>query len=165
MNKELGIFCGHVYEQGIQDCYTLVRDFYKARYQMELTNYARPNNWTQDPNLDFFTNRFEMEGFKDTNNCPHKVRFGDVLMMRIVGSTVVNHVAIYVGRQKILHHLQGRLSEIVDYDDKWRYRVTRVVRHPEVEKTTEAVTFQNLHRGLPIHLRAKLRGANRDKVE
>lgn len=165
MIKELNNLCGHFYEQGIQDCYTLVRDFYKTRYQMELTNYARPDNWTQDPSLDFFTNRFELEGFIDTNNCPHRVRFGDVLMMRIVGSEVVNHVAIYVGRQKILHHLQGRVSEIVDYDDKWRLRVVRVVRHPEIEKSTDAISFHNLHKGLPIHLRAKLRGENREKIK
>lgn len=165
MIKELNTFCGHIYEQGIQDCYTLIRDFYKTRYQMELTNYARPNNWIQDPNLDFFSRLFEREGFEDTNNCPHKVRFGDVLMMRIIGSEVVNHVAIYVGRQKILHHLQGRVSEIVDYDDKWRFRVVRVVRHPEIQKTTDAVALHNLHKGLPIHLRAKLRSAKSEKVE
>ncbi|GFD70938.1 hypothetical protein KUL113_03580 [Tenacibaculum sp. KUL113] len=165
MIKELNSFCDHHYEQGIQDCYSLVRDFYKTRYQIEITNYARPDNWIQDPSLDFFTSKFEKEGFKDTNNNPHKVRFGDVLMMRIAGSQVVNHVAIYVGRQKILHHLQGRLSEIVDYTDKWRIRVVRVVRHPEVEKTTEAMTLHNLHKGLPIHLRAKLRGAKNGTVE
>ena len=160
MIKELDTFCGHKYEQGIVDCYSLVRDFYKERYQIEITNYARPKDWAKDDNLDFFTDKFQTEGFIDTGNSPHKVRFGDVLMMRIVGSEVVNHVAIYVGRQKILHHLEGRLSEVVDYSDRWRYRVVNVVRHPEVEKLTDSVALSNLHKGLPIHLRKKLRGGN-----
>lgn len=158
MIKELEPFCNHDYEQGITDCYSLVRDFYKERYQIEITNYARPLDWTLDPNLDFFTQKFQREGFEDTGNSPYRVRFGDVLMMRIARSEVVNHVAIYVGRQKILHHLQGRPSEVVDYSDKWLFRVVRVVRHPEVDKTVDASSLQKLHQGLPIHLRAKLRG-------
>ena len=158
MMNDLTPYLGRPYEQGIVDCFTVVQDFYKDKYQILVRNYARPANWAGVPGLDFFTDKFEAEGFEDTGNSAHRVRYGDVLMMHIAGSEVVNHVAIYVGRQKILHHLEGRLSEVVDYSPRWRNRVVKVVRHNQIETMLTAEVFRNLHKGLPAHLKAKLRG-------
>lgn len=158
MNKELLPFLNYKYEQGIQDCFSLVREYYQTKYQLEIRNYARPDKWYVNSELDFFNQKFEAEGFFDTGYSAHKVRHGDVLLMFLGRSEVVNHVAIYVGRNKILHHLEGKLSGLDEYNDKWRYRVSRVLRHPEVELAIDSVTLSNLHQGLPLHIRKKLRG-------
>jgi cell wall-associated NlpC family hydrolase len=121
------------YSLGTQDCYTLVQQFYKNEYSLQLKNYARPNAWSLNPQLNLLHNLFNQEGFFDTGNNPNKVQKGDVLVMNLLKSPVDNHIGIYVGRNKILHHMYGKPSELSEYDHRWRLRVTTVLRHPAVD--------------------------------
>ena len=66
-------------------------------------------------------------GFVDTgNDLPEK---GDAVLMRLDGSPGLNHVAIFVGEQKILHQLQGRLSSRDRWDSYWQKVTGRIVRY------------------------------------
>jgi cell wall-associated NlpC family hydrolase len=121
------------YALGTQDCYTLVQNFYQNEYALQLRNHARPNSWASNPSLNLLQDLFGKEKFFDTGNNPNKVQKGDVLVMNLLKSPVDNHVGIYVGRNKILHHLYGKLSELSEYDRRWRLRTTTVLRHPAVE--------------------------------
>lgn len=158
MIEKLRSYCDKSYITGLRDCFTCVQEFFIGQYQLEIKNYARPTNWYVGGNLDFFSELFAREGFEDTGNSAHNVRYGDVLMMRISRSPVVNHVAIYVGQNKILHHLEGRRSGFEEYNDRWRHRVDRVVRHPVVADSLDFDSVSELNKGLPTHLRNRFKG-------
>jgi len=141
------------YALGTQDCYTLVQQFYQIEYGIELKNHARPNAWAMNPNLNLLHDYFGVERFFDTGNNPNKVQFGDILVMNLLKSPVDNHVAIYVGRNKVLHHLYGKPSELSDYDKRWRLRTTTVLRHPEVERLSSIDGIGRVLASMPAHMR------------
>lgn len=154
MNK-LNAYINLPYEQGISDCYTRVMEFYRNEYEQELRNYARPENWAY-VGLNFFEDKFAAEGFQALNVCPNNVRYGDLLLMNLQRSPVANHIAIYVGQNKILHHLKDKLSSIDDYTYRWQSRVTRVLRHPVVEAHVQLPGLSSLIERLPAHLRIRV---------
>jgi cell wall-associated NlpC family hydrolase len=140
--------------EGINDCYSLAREFYQHTYGVTLGNYARPTNWYLVDKFNFFTDNFEQEGFFEPKTTANKVRYGDALLMVIGRSTVANHVAIYVGQNKILHNLTGGISRLDSYSDRWRSRVTTVLRHPASELGSEenAITSFN---NTPHHIKLR----------
>lgn len=128
-------YAGRPYIDGIQDCFSLAQRFYQDTCGLEVRSYARPQHWHLVGRFDFFSQLFPREGFYDTGNSCHRVRVGDALLMAIGRTEVNNHVAIYVGQNKILHHLRDSISRVDPYNDRWRYRVRAVLRHPVVEQT------------------------------
>lgn len=147
------------YEQGLNDCYTRLMDFFEFEYGMTLTNYARPDNWAY-VGLDFFETNFQNEGFSAVNICPNNPRFGDVLLMTLERAPVVNHVAVYVGHNKIMHHLRDQLSCVEEYTYRWQSRVRKIVRHPVVESQTHLTGLSSIIDRLPSHLKNRLRNSN-----
>lgn len=132
-------YVGTPYEEGLHDCYTLAQRFYLQECGLALKNYARPQHWHMSDRFDFFSSKFQTEGFYNTGNTPHHVRVGDALLMGIGDTQVLNHVAIYVGANKILHHLHGDIARVDCYTDRWRYRVKQVIRHPQAEARLHVV--------------------------
>ncbi len=127
---------GRPFVIGSQDCYGLVRDFYRLNYQIELTNYARPDRfWEADINL--YGDNFSSEGFSNIDVSPRDYRVGDAFLMAIK-SQYANHAAIYIGDGKILHHFYNRLSSIDLYAGVWRNTTVAVLRHKEVPFTPPA---------------------------
>lgn len=144
------------YEQGLNDCYTRVQDFFLWEFGVELTNYARPDNWAY-VGFDFFTEFFQKEGFSEVNIRPNNVRFGDLLLMNLQRSPVPNHIAIYLGQGQILHHLRDRLSEVEPYSVRWQSRVQRIIRHPVIESQTQLEGLSSLVEMLPAHIKNRLK--------
>jgi len=99
-------YVGRKFQFGIIDCYSLVRDYYKKEFNLELRDYYRADEfWKKGQSL--YEDNFMKEGFQ-------KVSFGkmqkhDLLFMHLEAN-LPNHAAIYLGEQQILHHVQGRLS-------------------------------------------------------
>lgn len=158
MKDTLLPYLNRPYVEGVFDCYTAVQAFYLGEYGLRLRSYARPSQWALTPGLDFFTEHFQREGFVDLNQSCHRVMYGDALLMRINRSEKVNHVAVYVGRNKILQHFEGSVSRLDDYSDKWRYRVTSVLRHPETKMANSADTLAKYQSKLPAHLKRRVMG-------
>ena len=120
---------------GNRDCYDLVRDFYRDNFGMELTPYVRPHDWDSDK-IDLIRNHYEAEGFEAiTDWKPKDLRPGDILAMSINESNP-NHLAIYVGDGKIIHHLYGRMSRVEPLHGFWRNLTSFIVRHPDVPDLT-----------------------------
>lgn len=116
---------------GTSDCLSLFRDFYKINFGIEITNYARPTNWSSDK-LDLMRLCYEREGFDMiTSWKPKDLRPGDVLCMAI-GESNANHFAIYLGDDELLHHLYGRFSSKEVFRDFWRNSICYILRHPDV---------------------------------
>jgi cell wall-associated NlpC family hydrolase len=124
---------GRKFLPSVQDCFSLVRDFYALNFQMELKNYARPSDWNSN-DIDLIGLCYENEGFEKVNDWAlDKLYPGDLLCMAI-GSNVANHLAVYVGENKIVHHITNRFSNDELLRPFWRKSICYVLRHPEVPK-------------------------------
>ncbi len=123
-------YIGRQFSHGVVDCYSLVRDFYKREFNINLTDYYRKDKWWEgEENL--YIDNFAKEGFKEI---PLKqIKYGCVILINLE-SNKANHAAIYIGKEnkdnnKILHHVQGRLSGIDTYDGYYLINTSKVLLH------------------------------------
>lgn len=116
---------GRYFIFGVDDCYSIIQDFYSREYGIELTPYYREYNfWNKG--IDYYTDRFEDEGFISIP--PSEIEKGDVVLMYLK-SKIPNHGGIYYGNGTILHHIEGRLSAVTKYDKHWKDATAKVLRH------------------------------------
>lgn len=118
-------------EIGGFDCLQLVTDFYRDNFGIIIPHFARPKDWLADK-LDLINLVHEKAGFtKITDWRPDTLQPADLLCLAINEATA-NHLVIYLGDDKILHHLYGRFSKDEVFRDIWRTRTAYVLRHPSV---------------------------------
>lgn len=118
-------YVGRKFVHGAVDCYTLVRDWYAREYGIQLRNYQRRDQWW-DHGENLYLENFGKEGF---HRIPvEEVKPGDLILMNLV-SPVPNHAAIYIGDQKVLHHVQDRLSSRDVYGGYYRKSTACALRH------------------------------------
>ena len=119
---------GRPYFYGILDCYTLIRDYYKEKLNIELADFDRADRWWAD-GRDFYMENYWKVGFVQVQDAP---RLHDVILMQMWPSKVANHAAIYLGDGHILHHLTGRPSVITTYlvnDGEYAKATRGIFRH------------------------------------
>lgn len=122
---------GRPFELGRFDCFTIVRDFYRDNFGIEICNYARPKDWSSDK-VDIMGLAHEREGFSKVENWTIRdLRPGDLLCIAI-GTSAPNHFAVYVGDNKIIHHLSNSLSTDETLRDFYRMTTCYVLRHKDV---------------------------------
>lgn len=130
-------------EVGDEDCFHLVRIFYKENFGIDITNYARPSDWRADAS-DLITQLHEREGFIKIGNWkPKDIRPGDVIVMS-VGEANPNHLGIYVGNDEMLHHQLKRLSRKEQYSGVWHHHTAFLLRHPDVPDLRPVPPIQDL---------------------
>ena len=117
---------GRIFYHGVLDCYTLVQDYYKETLGIELSHFHRDNLWW-DSGKDLYMDNFEKEGFVIIPSI-NDIKVHDSLLMTI-GSSVVNHAAVYIGDNMILQHCTNRLSSRDIYGGYWRKCTRHIVRH------------------------------------
>lgn len=120
---------GRTYCYGVFDCYTLVRDYYKMNFDIDLGEFARED----DPWLErkgFFAEKAAELGFERVKEEP---QVGDVFLIQMGNTGDPDHVAIYIGNDKILHHIIGRLSGTAIYGGSyWQEHTISQWRHKDV---------------------------------
>lgn len=114
---------GRQFSHGVLDCLTLIQDYYRREMGITLKDYPREFEWWLR-GKDYYTERFEDCGFVRVS----ELQIHDVILMR-VSSPVPNHGAIYLGNNRILHHVQGRLSCKEVYGGWWQKMTTGILRH------------------------------------
>lgn len=118
---------GRPYVMGVLDCYTILQDFYKREYGLEVTDYPRIE---EDGRMGFtrFVERYADEGFVRLIDQP--AQRGDVFLIQMGGHDGPSHIAVYLGDDMILHHCHDRLSRKDIYGGGYWYRhTTHHLRH------------------------------------
>lgn len=116
---------GREFVHGVQDCYTLIQDFYSAKLGITLSQYHRDDEWWEK-GQDLYLDNYKDEGFYEVPLSD--IQYGDFILMQVESNTV-NHAAIYIGDGQILHHIYGRLSKRGIYGGYWLDRTRRILRH------------------------------------
>lgn len=116
---------GREWSHGVLDCYSLIRDWYAQERGLHLPDFARRDEWWMRGD-DLYVEHFREAGFVEID--PADIEPGDGILMR-VASPVTNHGAVYLGDNRVIHHVQNRLSCRDIYSDFWRQRTTHVLRH------------------------------------
>ena len=113
------------------DCFTLVEDYYRdvCDIILKVPQWNKDNGYEWDfweKGKNYYIDNYETNGFKRITDGSLKLH--DSLLMNI-RSPISNHCAIYIGNDKILHHLSGRLSCREMYGSYYRQYTTHVIRH------------------------------------
>lgn len=121
---------GRLWCHWVLDCYTLIRDWYRQERGVILPDFDRATDWWhKGENL--YVENFSKAGFyRITDALPEP---GDVLLMQILAN-VPNHGAVYLGENKILHHLHGRLSCEDIWGGYYRKHTTHILRFGDEKK-------------------------------
>lgn len=134
---------GREYYHGSQDCYSLVRDYYKRELNIDLPDFERGDNWWEDETAEpLYQNNFAKAGFEIV----HDLQKHDVILCRVGRTHHINHALIFlgdgtlmiettppvVGDSLVLHHPHGRLSVREIYGESWAKRTAMIVRHKDL---------------------------------
>jgi len=114
---------GRQFSYGILDCCTLVKDFYKKELNIDFECYQGQDGWW-DKGENRYLDNYAEQGFVRVDD----LKKYDIFLIKLV-SPVPNHAAIYLGDNKILHHVHGRLSNREPYGGYWRKHTTHILRH------------------------------------
>lgn len=114
---------GRKYIHNVYDCFTLVRDFYFKEFIIDVGSHPRPPEW-EEWNPHYINNTYKNLGFIDIKK--EDIKYGDVVLFAIASRTS-NHVGIYLGDDKFIHHLYQRTSSI-DTFSKWNRQLIKVIR-------------------------------------
>lgn len=115
---------GRSFAWGSADCYGLIRDYYRQARGVELPDFPRaPGDFAAG--RDLYRLGFPRAGFVEVSDGP---REGDVLLFRLA-APVADHGAVWLPGDRILHHLDGRLSSRDALGAFFRERIVGVLRH------------------------------------
>ncbi len=121
--KFRGPLIGRDWVHGINDCFTLIKDYYKQHLFIDLKDmYRAPYWWEQTSNL--YMLNFSDYGFRVVKT----PQVNDIALCK-VGSPVPNHGAIVLDNNYILHHFYKHLSCTEVFGMLWRKSAKLFLRH------------------------------------
>lgn len=117
---------GREYACGILDCYSLIRDWYQQERGVTLLDFDRTEESFKNGDSLYMEN-FGKAGFSPLEGA-ETIDVGDVILMQI-RAPVPNHGAIYLGADKMLHHMANRLSSREIFGGWWRHVTRKIIRY------------------------------------
>lgn len=116
---------GRKFKHGVFDCYSALIDWYKEKLGITLKDFYRaPKWWERGENL--FLENFPSAGFQQVLD--GSIEYGDVILVNY-GSAVVNHCAIYIGKDQVFHQPMNRLSSREIYGGMLKKNTRMVLRY------------------------------------
>lgn len=115
-------YIGRVYEFGVTDCWTLVRDYYLKEFNYKLPMIEFDEDF-YEKGLDYFGKSIEPWGGEEVST-PQK---GDIVYFNIMND-IENHCGVYIGEGKYIHHMRDRLSCTDSIYSRWGKYITRYIR-------------------------------------
>jgi len=124
-------YVGRPFVHGIQDCWSLCRDWYVHEQNLtDMPDPPRADEWWDDGTSDLYRNNLAAAGFTHRVADWADMIPGDLILMQIRSrNQVPNHAAVYVGDGKMLHHMYGRLSRVELFGGYWQHNTVSVWRH------------------------------------
>jgi proteasome lid subunit RPN8/RPN11 len=122
---------GRQWAWGALDCLAIVRDGMQRHAGIHLPDFDRDWNWWKNGD-DLIQWHFRAAGFvqlppgEPPQHC-------DVFGMRMNGSPVANHLALFLAPDQILHQLMGRLSRRQLYDGVFQKKTVLHLRHERLQ--------------------------------
>jgi proteasome lid subunit RPN8/RPN11 len=111
------------YIPNVTDCFTLARDYYRINYNIDFGTHPRPPNW-EEWNPYYIEQNYLKQGFYEVQ----EPQVGDILLFNIA-SHKINHIGVYIGNNRFLHHLYAREScEDVSLS-KWHKQLKKILRY------------------------------------
>jgi cell wall-associated NlpC family hydrolase len=114
---------GRPYISNVYDCFTLARDFLFKEFNYDVGLHPRPADWA-NWNPHYISKTWASLDFTPVED---KLQYGDILFFAIASKTI-NHIGIYLGEDKFIHHLYERLSHL-DYLPKWHKQFIKAIRY------------------------------------
>ena len=136
---------GRNYYHGLQDCYTLIKDYYYRELNIVLKDYERLDNWWQDKNAkSLYLDNFKKEGFIEVKD--GTIQKHDIILFRLGRTYHINHAGIFlgdgilesedtpkvIGNSLFIHHPYNKLSVRDIYGDVWSKRTDIIIRHKDL---------------------------------
>lgn len=115
---------GRPYVYGLQDCYSIVQDWYRQERGVELGRVDTVDGWWKSGDQDVLLNNYRAMGFVEIDQPEH----GALLLMQ-VSAPVTNHCAVYLDGGEMLHHMPGALSACTPYGGYWQERTRAILRY------------------------------------
>jgi len=121
---------GRPYVYKLFDCYTLIRDWYKENLGIDLkVDYEVPtlDEWISHPEYDSLIPPMAIKhGFTEVSLADAKR--GDLLLFSCTTQST-DHLGIYLGEQRFVHHSINRLSSVDLYGGYWLKQTNKVMRY------------------------------------
>lgn len=136
---------GRSYFHGLQDCYSIVKDYYQRELQITLNDYDRSELWWETEDTEsLYLKNFKTEGFLEVKD--DTINKHDVILFKIGRSFHVNHAGIFLGDGKLtsesapdvlgdslfIHHPYNKQSLREIYGESWRDRTVHIIRHKDL---------------------------------
>lgn len=115
---------GRDWAWGESDCYSLIRDYHWNAHRVMIGDYDRDE--TSAALGAVLLANFQKEGFEKYPSLV-QVHLGDVLVFRSNGSP--QHMGIFLGNSRILHHPRGALSRIDQYNVAWQRKLHMITHY------------------------------------
>jgi proteasome lid subunit RPN8/RPN11 len=123
---------------GINDCWSLVDDWYRFELEIELPTFDRgkliTDGWEalNDADRNLFMSNIETAGFKRIS-LDEELKYGDVLLFQI-GTQTISHAGVLVDSDELyfMHQLFNQPSRIDRLTGGWRDNLIAVARHKSI---------------------------------
>jgi len=123
---------GKEFHAGVNDCYSLIRKWYKQKRGIILDEFPRDDAWWVSDE-DMYVKGFAQAGFYRIDKS--QLQDGDVLLSKVM-SVKINHGGIYLSNKEdgygtLIHHLPKRLSR-------------REAANPWIDRTDIFLRYRNV---------------------
>lgn len=126
-------YINKAFQIGKVDCFSLVREYYKEEFDIEIPDYPRTEAQLEEYS-NMFSKRFNEGNFsiiidgQITKDNFSKLKENDILIFRDKNEKE-SHMAIYLGGNTILHHRRNKLSCMEPFHQIYKDKTVFTVRH------------------------------------
>lgn len=114
---------GRHYIYGMQDCYSIIQDWYQQERGIRLRRPETTDGWWKRGE-NVILEHYEACGFQRCDD----LHVGALIAMQYQ-APVVNHCGLYIGDGQMIHHTPGRLSAPCVYGGYWQERTRAILRY------------------------------------
>lgn len=117
---------GQMFIFGQQDCFSLVRHYFRQKHKIFIADYDRDEHYLQQADNRILDN-FSNEGFINIkiSGIPQKE---DVFVFSNTRD-IPQHFAIFIGPGRVLHHPLGSLSRYDSFNGGWMKKCKLILRY------------------------------------